>query len=378
LSFQNSSHQINAESDKLRLLYHQSFPAVFFSLVAAFLYAAIFWPLPDNHFVVFWLSALIAASALRIALFLAYRHKKPDNTDIYRWKYPYFLSLQLSSLTWGLGTVIVSYNHANEYQFITCFFLVGMAGSALSVYSAIRFFAIITCSTLLLPLIIWFLFQQSLVHAIIAISCILFLLSASRATLILSQTLHRSFMLTHELTEAKETAEHLSKTDVLTGLNNRRAFTEFSKQQLQFCQRENHDVSLLMLDLDLFKNINDSYGHAAGDTALQHMAKLMRDTVRSSDICGRTGGEEFAILLPNTDLNAATDLAEKLCQTVEHRPVNTPERSFNISISIGISNGHYGLETLLQMADKAMYHAKQGGRNQVKPYISSQLSLDID
>lgn len=374
---QTNNHVDNAQSDKLRLLYHQSFPSVFFNLAATLIYTVIFWQLPDHTTLLIWLSAVAASTLMRLTLFISYKYNQPDNSEIFKWELPYFITLTIASLIWGIGTVIICYNQPVEYQFLTSYFLIGLAGSALSVYSSIRFFAISTILIILLPITVWFLLQDSVTHLLMASANILFLLSALRATSILSKTLHKVFLLTHELTEAKNTAEHLAKTDVLTGLNNRRAFTDLAKQQLQFCQRERQPVSLLMIDLDLFKDVNDTYGHAAGDIALQQMATLMLETVRSSDICGRTGGEEFAILLPNTNLDGAADIAEKLRLLVTNNLVHTPERTFRISISTGVASGHYGLETLLHMADKAMYHAKQSGRNQIKCYDNNQLNLDF-
>lgn len=306
------------------------------------------------------------SSALRLTLFIQYKRIKPDETAILKWEKPYFITLMISSLIWSVGTVVISMSHSLLYHAITYFFLIGMAGSALSVYSAVRYFSISTISVILLPATFWLLLEANTTATMMAFAGILFMLSAFRATSVLSKTLHNSFLMTHQLTQASEKSEHLARTDMLTDLNNRRAFTDLCKQQLHYCQRKYEPVSMLVLDLDLFKRVNDIYGHAAGDTALQHFSKLMTDTIRSSDICGRTGGEEFAILLPNTQLKEAAEVAEKLRITIADNPVNTPERSFKITTSIGVASDHYGLETLLQMADQAMYQAKQAGRNQVR------------
>ena len=365
-------HDKSALSDKLQLLYHQSFPAVFFGLISAFIYTTIFWDLPNRKVLLTWLSLFFLSSLIRLFLFIRYQQKKPGEADILKWEKPYFITLMISSLIWGIGTVIICMHQSLLYQVITYFFLVGMAGAALSVYSAMRYFVISTIGAILLPITFWFLLQANTTSIMMATAGIMFMLSALRATSVLSKTLHNTFLLTHQLTQANEKAEHLARTDMLTGLNNRRAFTEYSKQQLQFCQRHTYSVSMLVMDLDLFKQVNDIHGHTAGDYALQHFAKAMQDSVRSSDICGRTGGEEFAILLPDTDISTAKEIAEKLRSAVANNPVHTPERTFPITASIGVASGHYGLETLLQMADKAMYDAKQSGRNQVKSLDNDQ------
>jgi uncharacterized membrane protein len=121
-------HNECVQSDKLQLLYHQSFPAVFFSLISAFIYTAIFWDQPNQSALLIWLSAIFLSSLIRLALFLLYRKKKPDNTNILKWERPYYITLMISSLIWGIGTVIICMEQSALYQAITYFFLVGMAG----------------------------------------------------------------------------------------------------------------------------------------------------------------------------------------------------------------------------------------------------------
>ena len=366
LSTTSSHHSNGAQSDKLKLLYHHSFPAVFASLFVSFIYTAILWDQPNRDILLIWLAVLTLSSLLRLIVFIGYRRSKPDKNQVLKWERPYFITLVISSLIWGIGSVIVIMNHSFLYQTITYYFLMGMAGGAISVYAAVRYMVTTVIASIILPITIWFFFQNDTTMLLMAIAGCIFLVSAYRAVSIMSDTLHNSFMMTHQLTQANAKAERLARTDMLTGLNNRRAFTELAKQQLQYCQRNLEPVSMLVLDLDLFKHVNDIHGHAAGDHALKHLANVMIESIRASDVCGRTGGEEFAVMLPNTELNSAIEVAEKLRDAVASSPVHTPERSFPITTSIGVASGNYGLETLLQLADKAMYKAKQSGRNKVE------------
>lgn len=365
-----TDHQYNAlvQSDKLRLLYHQSFPAVFLSVIAALIFSVIYWPQVDKQTLIVWIAAIFITSLIRLTLFLTYRRINPQGLAVLRWEKPYFYSLFLSSLVWGAGLILITYSEPMLYQVIAYFFLIGMAGSALSVYSAIRYFAISTIAIILWPITVWFFLQGETLTVMMAATTSIFLLSAHRATRILSNTLHRSFTLTHKLRNAKETAERLARTDTLTNINNRRAFTELASLQIQYCRRHQHPVSLLVLDADHFKRINDSYGHASGDLALQHLSRILKKTVRSSDICGRIGGEEFAILLSNSDLTAAASVAENLLRSIAKQPVKTPDHVFSITVSIGVASGDENLERLLINADNAMYQAKNAGRNQVVCY----------
>lgn len=356
----------NIQSDKLKLLYHQSFPAVFFSLVVAFIYVGILWPEMNNNQLLIWLGVIVLSSFFRLFLFLTYRHKRPQGDEVLKWERPYFITLIMSSSIWGVGVVLLSYNLSFIYQTIAYFILMGMAGSALTVYSAIRYFSVSTVAIILLPITLWFLFLGNSTSIMMSALGIIFMISAYRATLVLSDSLHFSYMLTHALGRAKEEAERLASIDMLTGINNRRAFTELAKNQVEYCKRHKYPVSAIVIDADHFKNINDTHGHASGDAALQHLSQILKNLTRASDIIGRIGGEEFAVLLTSTNVNDAMLVAEKLKNWIADNPVHIDDKYFSMTVSIGVaSDDNYELEPLLNNADKAMYKAKHAGRNQV-------------
>jgi diguanylate cyclase (GGDEF)-like protein len=161
----------------------------------------------------------------------------------------------------------------------------------------------------------------------------------------------------------------MAQTDALTGLNNRRAF--FDKAQLLFDlgKRNQQPVSALMLDVDYFKKINDSYGHAIGDMALSSLARLLKNNLRDTDLLCRFGGEEFVALLPNTNVAQAEEIANLLKkEMMSTTVVLTQESVLSLTASFGVSDVGDTLEDLLGHADKAMYRAKNGGRNQVIAY----------
>lgn len=175
-----------------------------------------------------------------------------------------------------------------------------------------------------------------------------------------------------DLTERKMHEEkllHLASTDTLTGLLNRRQSILLGKQALQSCRQENNSLSLLIIDLDLFKNVNDSLGHLAGDHVLQEFAALCTNLLDENNIVGRYGGEEFIIILPETNLKQALIVGENLRQEVEAMEVNFDKHQFNITISVGIAASNdalpQSLNCLLASADEALYKAKATGRNKV-------------
>lgn len=171
-----------------------------------------------------------------------------------------------------------------------------------------------------------------------------------------------------QLREFNLQLELMAHTDPLTGANNRRYFMELLNMELNRSSRNNHVFCVLMLDIDHFKFVNDTYGHAAGDEALRSLHQvLLKSELRSIDFFGRLGGEEFAIVLPDTDINGAAIVAEKVRINIEKTAVHFQDRVFYITASIGISEYTSGddEDTLLQRADHAMYHAKESGRNRV-------------
>lgn len=173
---------------------------------------------------------------------------------------------------------------------------------------------------------------------------------------------------TQELIQAKQQAELLARTDPLTGLYNRRAFFELGERALQQAVRYQRPLSLLLLDIDHFKRINDQWGHPTGDLALQRVAQVVRDSLREVDIPARMGGEEFAVLLPETGRLEAIKLAERLRASIEGILFNVADGTHPITASIGVSSNQEAqcpLEKLLQDADLALYQAKAAGRNQV-------------
>ncbi|MFZ5810805.1 MAG: GGDEF domain-containing protein [Thermodesulfobacteriota bacterium] len=168
-----------------------------------------------------------------------------------------------------------------------------------------------------------------------------------------------------ELEAANEDLERLATADVLTGLFNRRKFDEVIVREMELSRRYDDPLSLLMFDIDHFKKINDSLGHAAGDRVLAEIASVTARHVRSVDYVFRWGGEEFLILTPRTGLSEARAVADKLRDMTERHPFPDGVR---LTISLGVAEHAQGeaLEDWLTRVDKAMYAAKRGGRNRVE------------
>ncbi|WP_319414311.1 sensor domain-containing diguanylate cyclase [uncultured Cohaesibacter sp.] len=159
----------------------------------------------------------------------------------------------------------------------------------------------------------------------------------------------------------------LATTDCLTGLQQRQGFWLTARQELDRFKRYDSDLSLLLIDIDSFKMVNDTLGHAAGDRVLQKLADICRDNLRIFDTAARIGGDEFAILLPQTELFAACKMAEKLRMIIASTPATYGDKSISITTSFGVASlntSHVvSVTELLRAADECLYQAKSKGRN---------------
>jgi diguanylate cyclase (GGDEF)-like protein len=174
---------------------------------------------------------------------------------------------------------------------------------------------------------------------------------------------------TEELEAANRRLEALATVDPLTGLFNRRYFDEQSRRALEVASRSGRPLSLVLVDVDRFKSINDRFGHPAGDEVLKDIAALLLKSARKADLCARLGGEELAVLMPETTLEAAAEAAERMRHALERSTHATvPELREPVTASFGVatrSELRQRLEDLVTAADDALYRSKTGGRNRV-------------
>jgi diguanylate cyclase (GGDEF)-like protein len=181
----------------------------------------------------------------------------------------------------------------------------------------------------------------------------------------------------NHLETAQALLNHLAMVDPLTNVFNRRYFFDRAKVELEIASLQESHTSILLLDIDHFKKVNDSYGHNVGDQILTGLVALCQENLREMDTLARLGGEEFVILLPETDLAEARHIAERLRRTLEHTPINTDSGLQNVTVSIGLmshptSGAELPVDKLVQRADQAMYLAKRAGRNRVVTWQSQE------
>jgi diguanylate cyclase len=352
-------------ADTLALLFEQSFPALYQSLIIASILCWTLWGQVEPARLLTWLGVLAASALIRLGMYLLYFRLKPVGHAIFAWERPYAATLVLSSLIWGVGVLWIMPAGNEVAQYVILFFVVGMVGGSLVSYSAHRGMTITAMLGVLLPITLWLFFQPGQIALGLAVASTLFMAGALRGTRVLNSAMQGNLLLGHELKMANRIADHIARTDELTGINNRRAFMELGEQTTRLCQRQRQPLSALLLDVDHFKQINDTYGHSAGDLVLKQIGSLMAQQFRAADVCGRIGGEEFAVLLADTDTQAATSVANKFRQEVANATLQWQGHSLQVTVSIGVASHNADLGTLLQRADAAMYQAKNSGRNRV-------------
>ncbi|HLO32198.1 MAG TPA: diguanylate cyclase [Anaerolineales bacterium] len=174
----------------------------------------------------------------------------------------------------------------------------------------------------------------------------------------------------NHLESAQALLNHLATVDPLTNVFNRRYFFDQAQLELELARLRKSDTSMVLLDIDRFKRINDSYGHNVGDQILVGMVAICQENLRETDTLARLGGEEFVILLPRTDLSEARYIAERLRMRLEHTPIKTEAGPLKVTVSIGVTSPPASdvvipVHKLVQGADQAMYQAKRAGRNRV-------------
>jgi diguanylate cyclase (GGDEF)-like protein len=354
-------------ADLVGLLYEQIPLSSAISALVATVLCALLWTVTRHSLLLAWWVAIVVLGAARAALALAYR-RRPDDRDARGWERRFLVTLAATGATWGVGGWLIMPPDEIEYQAVVYFFLMGIVGGAVANYSA-HVVGVMTNATLVfLPSTIAFALEHNALTRAMAFGSVVYLVGAYRAARALAASFRRSHTLTYELEVAREAAEVQARTDELTQMRNRRAFQEMGEVAVAQARRYNDPLALISLDIDHFKQVNDTWGHSTGDETLRLVALIVARTVRTSDIAARVGGEEFAILLPRASPAQAAAMAERLRAAMEKAPLYHDNGELHFTASFGVAVRTAEIDTLDRLvaeADKALYEAKEGGRNRV-------------
>ena len=382
----------------MRLLYLAQFPEIAVSIVyVASIGGLIGWTLPLQ-----WLAVMTVALALR---FFAV-NRALANLNTLDKQFTFVLAANFAcGLCWGASIFYFTVGSSEIAFFIAIIWMVGLIVSALGLITVSSNHPILWGSPVVILLIARLLLERSETFTLLAVAIVMLIIFFGAIVKFTRAIIRRDFYremqnasLVEQLSEAntyatrlndelrleierrqktenalrreRDQAERLSTTDSLTGISNRRAFDNALQDEIQRARREQNMLSLILIDVDRFKNYNDARGHQAGDEVLRQVAKIIeQSTRRGTDKSCRYGGEEFAVLLPNTDILHAARIAEAIRTQLQEQEIVHPDSDVgpHVTISLGVSamvpsDSDTG-EVLLNVADRALYQAKSSGRN---------------
>jgi diguanylate cyclase (GGDEF)-like protein len=285
-----------------------------------------------------------------------------------RWEQLYIGSIMLVDVWWGVGALALLAPGATTENAIVFCFVMMMAGGHTASYSAHGPTVVCGVLALTLPITTAFALTPDTFHWTLAFVSLMFLAASFRSVSTLRYFFGRTYRLAHELHVSRERAERLARIDMLSGLQNRRAFYETGEQAIEDASpREAVPMSLLMIDIDHFKSINDRFGHAAGDAAIRDVSARIAASLPAGASAGRLGGEEFALLLPGMRVADAVVLGETLVAQTAATTFAFEVQSIGYTISVGATQaiGGEDFDHFVARADAALYRAKVEGRNRL-------------
>jgi diguanylate cyclase (GGDEF)-like protein len=375
-------------SEQVKIL-HNSLPtSVPANLICAFIVFISLYSGQNKIFVTGWFIAVMLVSLFRFVAMYFFR-RQPENDDLYL--RIFMVGVTLSALLWStINSFFMPKNDLSE-QMIIIIMTVGVTAGGIQTLNAnLKVSLAFLCMTIF-PLAAWIFLQGSFNYTLLGITLIVFIVfmivTTIRGNKLLATTLSLQYenqALIEKISVTNTKLLNYSKIlykqsthDPLTGLYNRRYLDEALSRELKRVIREKKSSCVAMLDLDFFKSFNDTNGHAAGDEMLKFVAATMQATFRGSDISCRFGGEEFLILLINTDLSSAQLRLENFCEAVKKGEVYFQGQLLPpMTVSVGVAEAPRqgtSAKDIIHAADTALYCAKETGRNRVK---CSSVSID--
>ena len=350
--------------EHLKLLFAQAPLSIILSPIVAAALALAILEVVDGRFLAAWVVVITLAAFVRLGLVIAFRTQQ-GALGLKIWEHLFTASIVMVGLCWGVGGWLLLPQEL-AFRAVVFFFLIGMASAAVAVYAIHWVGAILTILALVFPITLEFLLQDTVPERLMGLAAVLYVVAAYRSLKTTDHFVQSFHSLSYELHEAKERAEMLARTDFLTGMNNRRSFYDLCETPFRLARRHGQDLAVILFDIDRFKTINDAHGHAVGDRVLKNLSRIVADTCRESDVAGRVGGEEFAILLPQTDAENAHELADRLRERMEQSVLHLDGQEVRFTASFGVAQmfpACESIEALVAATDGAMYRAKQRGRN---------------
>ncbi|MDZ7749188.1 MAG: GGDEF domain-containing protein [Halofilum sp. (in: g-proteobacteria)] len=344
-------------------LFDQMAMAAVVNVALAALVVLVLEPYPLDYWPYGWVGLLVAVTLGR--LYQLRRYRATPEPDPRQWALRYLATMTASGLLWGAAVPLFMPETPPLQDMVLVIAVAGVAAGALPVNAAMPHLYITYLVATLAPAAIMFFVLGGRDYWILATMTVLYGGALATAGHNYSRNLRHAYELSARLNQANRQLAHLASHDVLTGLCNRSRFETTLDRELDRVKRYGSFCSLIMLDIDRFKQINDHHGHDTGDRVLEEIGTLFAEQVRAPDLAARWGGEEFMVLLPQTGLESAEQVAERLRRQVaatDFDGVGT------VTISLGVTESRTPEErsVMFKRLDDALYRAKQNGRNRVE------------
>ena len=357
------------------------------NLAIGLILAAALWNAVPTPVLLAWSGMLIAVTGARFLTLRAFRNAAPrSESDHAFWTRRFLAGACAAGVVWGLSGILLFHPSSFPHQVVLAFVLGGMVAGAVPLLSSVRRAYGCFAIPVVLPISIRMMMVGDRMHFVMGLMMVIFGL----AMLATSAQVHRLFRDSEKLRrelfssiEVEQALEYLVRLDSLTGIPNRRLFEEELSKEWARAKRDHAPLSLIMVDIDHFKEYNDLYGHPAGDLCLVDVAQAMHHALsRPGDVVARIGGEEFAFLLPQTDLSGAIAVAEQIRERI--LALNLPHEASpvasHVTLSFGVSSSELDSASspaeLIRTSDIALYEAKRCGRNQI--VAAQKTASDLD
>ncbi len=370
-----------ANEQLLRLAFKNLSLALSASVLCAFATVILFWPVADSRLLIAWLGCICLKTMLCLVMGQKFEHAHNVRQHVFRWHNAYVFSTFSAGLLWGSLSIFLLTDSSMLHIGYLSLILAGVSAGAISVYSplpgAFPAFAVTT----LLPFAGQFVRSgtaEGFLLAGLVTAFLLLLMSSSSESRNHVRELLDLQVRNGELTRA---LHHRATHDSLVDLANHGEFKRQLARLADRNRRDSNDYALVFVDLDLFKEVNDSGGHAAGDLILKGIAKILKSRTRAGDTAARVGGDEFALLLDDCGEQRAVQIAEDIRRDIEDLRVEYDGQQYSVKASIGVSFGRtnkHSATSMLKSADVACYMAKEDGRNTVRSNPASDMFQTTD
>ena len=369
------------QAEQVRLMFGQGVAVQFLGALTGVVAVTLFWEVADHGLLLAWTAAHLTLSLIRLIVSIRFARKKlTDEAIIQRWGPLYVGLAGLSGIVWGVLSLAYQPSWPSHQVVVLFAVYTGIIAGAFNTHTP----CFVAFPTFYLPTIAFLSFSllrhpgegTHQLALLLMVYGVVMYVSALRYHNHLAHSLEIRFeneRLARELTESNERLSHLAEIDALTGIANRRSMDGYLETEWKRHCRYRHPLSLLFIDVDYFKQYNDTYGHEAGDRCLARVASLLTaHAQRAGELVARFGGEEFAVILPETDADHALAMAETIRSAVEDERIVHAGSGIGdfLTVSIGISTvvpeQNRRLDELRITADRALYQAKAAGRNCIR------------